>query len=239
MKTSLFIFFLLLITHMSVADTLIAGLFNIVPYAYIENEKVVGITPEIISAIQQVSEIPIKMKLLPYKRMLEYLEDGKIDFAVFFLSEYSNSFSDNLIGLYSLETVVVGEKDLDILRYDDLFNLRLCTPLGVNYNSGLEIDREKMDIRYVNDYKNAILMLKAKRIDAIVAPKEILKYQLELEGMNIEELGKPFYLSTNTAWIQFSDKSKKQNYKKQLTKSGEILLDNGTISKIIEKYYSK
>lgn len=80
------------------------------------------------------------MRLLPYTRMLKYLKSGKIDFAIFFLSDNSASFSEKLFPMYDLDTVV-GNKSLKI--------------------------------RYVNDYKNAILMLEKGHVDAIVAPKNI------------------------------------------------------------------
>ena len=217
-------------------EKLVAGLFNIVPYAYEENNKVVGITTEIIESIKEDSSLEIKMILMPYRRMLKELKSGKIDFAIFFLSDYSNTFSYNLISLYDLDTVVIGKKTLTIHSFDDLYHIRLATPLGVNYNKGLA-NNKKLNIHYVRDYKNAILMLKKGNIDAIIAPSKILEYQLGLMGMNINELGEPYILTTNTAWIQFSHKSTLQKYKPLLIETAQKLLEEDRVIQIIRKYY--
>ena len=57
--------------------------------------------------------------------------------------------------------------------------------------------------------------------------------------MQLSDLGEPFVIATNTAWIQFSDKSLKKKYKKTLSKAGKNLTNKGTVLKIIDKYYSK
>jgi polar amino acid transport system substrate-binding protein len=240
MKNFILIIILFLLPTISISENRIkAGLFQIVPYAYVEKEKVVGITAEIIQNIKEVSGLNIESKLLPYKRMLIELKSGDIDFAVFFLSEYSESFSEKLIPLYSLETIVIGKKGLIINDVEELYNLRLATPRGVNYNSKLDINKKPLNIRYVMDYKNAILMLERNRIDAIIAPKKILSFQLKQLGKSLEDLGSAFTLIKNTAWLQYSDKSKHKEHKKALIKAGAILLENGKISNIIDKYYSK
>jgi len=237
MKKTIFIFYCLLIPLLIQADEkLRGGLFNIVPYAYIEKGKLTGITYDIMQNLQKESDITIETKLLPYKRMLNDLELGKIDFGIFFLSDYSESFSEKLIAMYDLETIVIGKKDLIISSPDDLIKLHMATPLGVNYNAKLAKDKQ-LKITRVQDYKNAILMLENDNINAIIGPKSIIGYQLKLLGMNINDFGKPYTLITNTAWIQFSDKSKKQNYKDTLHKAAKRLLKSGKIDEIIQKYY--
>ena len=213
-----------------------AGLFHIVPYAYVEKGKLTGITYEIIQNLQKESKITIETKLLPYKRMLNSLELGEIDFGIFFLSDYSESFSEKLIAMYDLETVIIGKKNLKISNYDDLLKLHLATPLGVNYNAQLAKDKQ-LKITRVRDYKNAILMLENNNIDALIGPKKIIKHQLKLLGMDINDFGTPYILTTNTAWIQFSDKSKKSQYKNTLINAAKKLLDGGKIDEIIQKYY--
>jgi len=219
-------------------DILKAGLFNIVPYAYLENEKVIGITPDIIDGLKKESKLTIQTTLLPYKRMLYHLEMGKIDFAIFFLSDYSTYFSEKLIPLYSLETVIIGKKGLVISSYKDLHNLNLATPLGVKYDKKLSDDKA-INIFYVKDYQNAIGMLMKGYADAIIAPKKILFHRLKQAGIKINELGTPYILTKNTAWIQFSHKSKLQHHKKTLFNSAQKLLEKGVIDEIIRKHYPK
>lgn len=218
------------------SEPLRAGLFHIVPYAYVDKGKLTGITYDIIQSIQKEENITIETKLLPYKRMLNDLKLGKIDFGIFFVSDFSESFSEKLIPIYDLETIVIGKKNLKINNHDDLLYLHMATPLGVNYNAKLDKDKQ-LKITRVKDYKNAILMLKHNNIDAIIGPREIIAYQLKLLGMDINTFGKPYVLTTNTAWIQFSDKSEKKQYKTILKNSATKLLKSGKIDAIIQKYY--
>ena len=217
-------------------EKLKAGLFNIVPYAYIHEGKLTGITVDIIKNIEQESKLEIQTTLLPYKRMLNYLKSGQIDFGIFFLSNYSESFSDKLIPLYSLDTVIVGKKGLEISSYKDMQNLELATPLGVNYNAGLSRDKQ-LKITYVKDYKHAILMLKRDNIDALIGPEKILNFQLKQLNMNLSDLGTPYVLTTNTAWIQFSHKSKLKRYKRQIINAAKTLLEKNKIQEVILQYY--
>ena len=237
MKISRILVVIFLLTSFSISsEKLTAGLFNIVPYAYMKENKVVGITADIIQNIENESKHDIETILLPYKRMLIYLESGQIDFAIFFLSDYSESFSEKLLPLYSLDTIIIGNKDFKISKFEDIRNLQLATPIGVNYNAGLGDDKT-LQIHYVKDYKNAILMLQRKSIDALIGPRKILQFQLKQLGMNINDLGEPYILTTNTAWIQFSKKSKLQKYKPLLIKAGKKLLEKKKIQEIILKYY--
>ena len=208
MKRILLILLIPICSHAS--DTLTIGLFNIVPYAFREGDSVIGITAYIVVEIERESNMPIRTILLPYKRMLQYLELGKIDCAIFFLSDYSATISHSLLPLYDLETIVVGKKGLIINSYEDLFDLRLATNSGVNYNAGIKEDKQLKNIDFVKDYTNAIHMLNIGRIDAIVAPKKILQFQMEKLGLTMSEYGKPYTLTVNTAWIQFSKKSDKK-----------------------------
>jgi ABC-type amino acid transport substrate-binding protein len=84
MKGSILLLILFVIPATWAKDVLVAGLFTIVPYAYESNNQVIGVTPDIIKELDKESGIDITTKLLPYKRMVESLRTGEIDFAIFF-----------------------------------------------------------------------------------------------------------------------------------------------------------
>ena len=235
-KLILIVYFLFFSIFSYANEKLRVGLFNIVPYAYIEEGKLTGISYDIIQSLEQELNIKLEVKLLPYKRMLHHLELGKIDFAIFFLSDYSEGFSEKLLAMYDLETIVLGKKGLKISSYEDLLGLHMATPRGVRYIA-FRSKNKQLNITPVQDYKNAILMLQYHNIDAIIGPKEIIIYQLKLLGLNINDFAQPYVLTKNTAWIQFSNKSKKMQYKDSLKKAGKKLLETNRIDEIINKYY--
>ncbi len=235
-KIILIVYFLLFPILILASEKLRVGLFHIVPYAYVEEGKLTGISYDIVQSLEKELNIKLEVQLLPYTRMLRNLELGKIDFSIFFLSDYSEGFSEKLLAMYDLETIVLGKKGLKISNNEDLLNLQIATPRGVKYNAYLSKNKQ-LNIIPVPDYKNAILMLQYHNIDAIIGPKKIITYQLKLLGLSLEDFSKPYVLIKNTAWIQFSNKSKKMKYKDSLKNAGKKLLETNRIDEIINKYY--
>jgi len=227
---------LIISLNASAKDTLTIGVFKILPYGNLEDGKVVGIIPDIASRLEKLSGITIKKKLLPYKRMIESLDSGSIDFAIFFLSDRSQQVSDRIIPLYDLDTIAVGLKGSSILKYEDLYNYQIATPRGVHYSSRFSKD-DKMKINYVLDYNYALKMLVSKRVGVVIAPEKIFMFQLKKLGYNDSILDRPYILTTNTAWLQFSKKSKKKALINKLIKAAKILKENKEIIQIIDKNY--
>ncbi len=219
-------------------DELKAGVFNIIPYGYLENGKITGITSEIIDELESSINSKISKHIFPYKRMVTSLESGQIDFAIFFYSDYSASISERIIPLYSLDTIAIAKKDISLKNVSDLTKYKLVTPRGVRYNAGLIKDRQ-LNIRLVDDYSNAIKMLLRGRVDVIIAPEKILYHQLKNLGLTKNIFGDKITIKKNTAWIQFSNKSEKVMFKERLREAGILLKNKGIIEKIIRKYYSK
>ncbi|OUR95506.1 hypothetical protein A9Q84_16875 [Halobacteriovorax marinus] len=236
--------FIKLITILAIAmtfpsradQTLYAGVFNIVPYGYIENERIVGITPDIIREIERRSKIKIKLNIQPYKRMLNSLNDGIIDFSIFFLSEASAKASDKLIDLYDLDTIAIARKGITIIKNEDLLKYNIVTPRGVKYNTKI-LNDPKMNIHYVLDYNVAIRMLLNNRTDVIIGPQKILDYQIDTLGLNRKIFQNRHLITRNTAWLQFSKVSKKKKFKKSLVKAVLDMKEENQIDKIVNQHY--
>lgn len=58
-------------------------------------------------------------------------------------------------------------------------------------------------------------------------------------GFSLKDLGEPFKLTTNTAWIQFSDKLILHQHKETIVNAAKKVIKSGTIKKILLKYYPK
>jgi ABC-type amino acid transport substrate-binding protein len=217
---------------------LMAAVFYIEPFGF-KNQagEVSGITSDIIKAIENKSGIKIDQTLLPYKRMLVFLETGEIDFAIFFRSKLSETITESIIPLYELRTVVVGRKGSKISTYNDIYKLKLATPLGVQYKPQFDDDTQ-LKITNVNDYDSAISMLQRNYVDAVISPEKILHYQLKKMGIKKEILGEPYVLTTNTAWLQFSKKSRNKPAIATLKSSIEALKKDNTIDQILDSYFN-
>lgn len=218
-------------------DHLVAAAFDIHPYGYMNGEKIEGITVDIIKKIEKQSNIKISIKLFPYKRMIQSLESGEVDFSIFFLSNASSKVSDKILPLYDLNTIAIGKSSINLSKYEDLYRYNLVTSRGVHYNTGLKNDRN-MKITLVKDYDDAIKMLMDNRSDVIIAPEKILMHQLKRLGLKKSILGKELVLTVNTAWIQFSKRSSHKSLIKRIKESAQRLKTQGEITKSIKKFYS-
>ena len=239
MKYFLIIPFTLLLASFAWSNDkkLIAAIFYIEPFGYKNQDgKISGATSDIIKAIENVSDIKIHQVILPYKRMIEFLKTGEVDFAIFFRSKLSDTITESVIPLYDLRTVVVGRKGTKITSYDDIYDIKLATPLGVQYKPRLDDDKQ-LKITYVHDYDSAILMLQHKHVDAIISPEKILSYQLKKLGLKTDILGESYILTTNTAWLQFSKNSKNKQYIDVLKSSVKLLKKENMINKVLDSYF--
>lgn len=216
-------------------QTLRAGLFYIVPFGYVDSDtgEVTGITASLIQAIESESNMPISIKLVPYKRLIASLEQGSIDFAIFFRSEITDQVSDSLLPVYDLDTVVMTRSSFVVNQYEDLYALRLATPVGVRYSPKFDKD-EKLRVNRVEDYSNAVLMLDKGFVDGVVGPEKILSYQLNAHKLDTEMFSNSYTLTTNTAWLQFSKKFNNESVKQRVIKSVEALKASGKVSEILE-----
>ena len=224
------------ITHADEA-ALDVGIFYIEPFGFYDSKgNITGITSDLIKAIEAESGITLRQHLLPYKRMIQYIEDGKLDFSVFFQSELSLSLSESVAPLYDLRTVVVGKRGTLISTYEDLYSLKLATPTGVKYTQRLDDDRN-LNTTYVMDYDNAVLMLENDYVDAIIAPEKILHFQLKKLGVKKSMLGDPYELNINTAWLQFSNESKHKGSIPRLKAAIKRLKDEKRVDSILLRYF--
>mgnify|MGYP000414979264 FL=1 len=218
-------------------EKLVAAIFYVEPFGFKgQDGEVSGATSDIIKAIENKSDIKIEQILLPYKRMLALLETGEIDFSIFFRSKFSDTITESIIPLYDLPTIVIGRKGTKITDYDDLYGIKLATTLGVQYSSQLDDDKQ-LQISYVRDYDGAIMRLQRKSVDAIISPEKILYYQLKKMGLKADNLGEPYVLTTNTAWLQFSKHSKNKQYIDSLKSSIQLLKEENKIDQVLDSYF--
>jgi ABC-type amino acid transport substrate-binding protein len=230
------IFVFIISLSITAKDTLNVGVFNIVPYGYLKTGVPTGIIPDILKELEKDSKLNFNLNLLPYKRMIKSLENGSSDFSIFFISETSKKVSTGVIPLYDLKTIVIPRKGLKIDKLKDLNKYQLATPRGVKYNLKVLNDQNAKIFR-VLDYNHALDMLNTNRVDAVIGPEKILNYQIKILGLNREDFGKSLLITKNTAWIQFSKKSKHLKHIEQIKKSAQNLKKENKIDSIIQSYY--
>jgi ABC-type amino acid transport substrate-binding protein len=220
-------------------NTLKASIFDIAPWGYRDSKNnIIGIERDILTAISDDIGEHIKIKLVPYKRMMRNLETGDSDFSIFFRSSASEKVGEPLVKWGSLDIIVIALKGHNILNYEDLKNHRIAVRLGGHFGKKFDEDENLKKITCSN-YATGIEQLKARNVTAIVGTAATLYYEFKKQGISVESLNSPYYLTKKEDWLHFSKKSKRQYIKPILVKSVKKLIKNGTFERLYLNYLPK
>lgn len=231
--------FLIMLIPLCSFSALKASIFNIKPWGYLDSKgKAAGIDAEIVHAISKEMGVPIKIDLVPYKRMMHQLQHGQTDFAIFFKSEKSKLVAKPLIKWGELDIIIVGRKNIKIKQYSDLSNKRIAVRLGGYFHPKFDNDQSLRKQSFEN-YEDGIIALKKNKIDLIIGTAATLFYEFEKNGIRIEELNAPYFIGVKEDWLHFSRKSDHLKKQADIKKAVNKLLSKGVFSQIFSKYLPK
>jgi len=219
----------------SYAQGLKAAIFDVAPWGHEENGHIAGIEYEIINAISKEMGEDIDIQLVPYKRMIENLETGTVDFAIFYRSKKSEKSGEPIAKWGKLDIIVIGRAGTDILSYKDLKPLEVAVRLGGYFDPHFDND-STLNKLSVDNYEHGIKLLMANRVDAVIGTAATLYYEFNKQGINLDQLGKPFFIASAEDWLHFSRKSIQQDKKEDLKQAVNTLVRNGRLEQIFSKY---
>lgn len=220
----------------SQAQGLKAAIFDIAPWGYRDKDgKIGGIQFEIIKAISNEMGEEIDIQLVPYKRMIENLETGVADFAIFYRSKTSEKSGEPIAKWGKLDIIVVGLSGTEIHSYEDLKPLEIGVRLGGSFEPRFDDDTTLKKFS-VDNYSHGIKLLMAKRVDAVIGTAATLYYEFQKQGVKLNQIGEPFFINSTEDWLHFSRKSTNQDKKEKLIQATNALVQNGTFDKIFSKY---
>ncbi|WP_127714917.1 ABC transporter substrate-binding protein [Halobacteriovorax sp. HLS] len=235
------IYFALIVFQISAsAEHLTAAIFDIPPWGSVDKKtgKIVGIQQEIIKIISSDLNLPIDVKLLPYKRMMNSLLVGESDFGVFYRNEERDEKLVPLVRWGELDIIVLPVKSVKITDYKSLSGLQVGVRLGGKFNDRFDAD-SKITKRSCINYSKCIERLKNGRIDAVIGTAATLYYEIEAQGLSVEQFGTPYFIGVKEDWLHFSKASKNKALMEKLKKSVEKNINNGKFGKAFSKYLPK
>jgi polar amino acid transport system substrate-binding protein len=235
-------------SHMTAfADTLSVVTLHYPPYCYDENGEVKGFGADLLREVFRRMDIPIQIKVLPWKRALKMVKDGKAD-AVFlaFKTDEREQFADFPEEVFITEpTSFFVRKDSDITWDGDLSSMsmyKFTRPLG--YSSGTEFDTAVKTgviprIEDAGSPQITIRKLIKERVDILVANRYVILD--ELKKMNkvgeIKEL-EPV-INEDPSYLAFS---KKRNMRKVIENYVEVIKsmkNDGSYQRIIDEFFEQ
>lgn len=147
------------------------------PYAFIEDNKLIGILPDIVRAAYKERNYSLKIQILPPKRCSVWAENGRIDGIIGVANGISlfkgEIFSDILIQI-KIHPITLSETIIPYKTIDDIKPYRVGIISGVGFES--EFPELKVDT--VSNTNLNIEKLLRKRFDIIVENPVIANYIL-------------------------------------------------------------
>lgn len=233
----LFMTFLSLVSFGKVEKLYVGTNAEFYPFEYLEDGKIVGFDAELIEAIGKKLNKEIVWKNMAFDGLLPALQSKKIDVIIAGMTATPErkkfvNFSDPYF--VSNQMIIVNtddKKSKDITSYETLPNHSVGVVLG--YTGDVAVSKlENVDVQRFNGASEAIMSLKAKKVQAVVIDSEPAKnYVKNNKGLKL--------ISTDIAKEEYSIAVSKENKKlaEDINLAYKELVNDGTFEKLITKYF--
>ena len=233
----LFMTFLSLISFGKVEKLYVGTNAEFYPFEYLEDGKIVGFDAELIEAIGKKLNKEIVWKNMAFDGLLPALQSKKIDVIIAGMTATPErkkfvNFSDPYF--VSNQMIIINtndEKSKNITSYESLPNHSVGVVLG--YTGDVAVSKlENIDVQRFNGASEAIMSLKAKKVQAVVIDSEPAKnYVKNNKGLKL--------ISTDIAKEEYSIAVSKENKKlaEDINLAYKELVNDGTFEKLITKYF--
>lgn len=233
----LFMTFLSLVSFGKVEKLYVGTNAEFYPFEYLEDGKIVGFDAELIEAIGKKLNKEIVWKNMAFDGLLPALQSKKIDVIIAGMTATPErkkfvNFSDPYF--VSNQMIIINtndEKSKNITSYETLPNHSVGVVLG--YTGDVAVSKlENVDVQRFNGASEAIMSLKAKKVQAVVIDSEPAKnYVKNNKGLKL--------ISTDIAKEEYSIAVSKENKKlaEDINLAYKELVNDGTFEKLITKYF--
>jgi len=210
------------------------------PYQIDRNGSLTGINTEIVRAIFQYSDIPFEIKYVPWSRAQKYVgDDSQKNSAIYCLGRNEEREQKyKWVGVYFYQKVTfltLKNSSVKISGLDDVKKYM------IGLVRGDIMTQQLMSQGYIGKYEivhDDILNIKKlfkNRVQTIVTSELAAKYIAKENGFDPSQIESQYEVATIGFNLALSKKTSNGIWSK-LHASLNILLDNGTIKKIIDNW---
>ncbi|MCP3925292.1 MAG: amino acid ABC transporter substrate-binding protein [Desulfobacterales bacterium] len=205
-----------------------------------ETKKITGISYDLIMEIGKKLNIPVKFQILPWKRMLVYLDQGEIDviLGIYWTKKrseiyhYSSPFLQNEARVF-----VLKEKKFNFRSFKDLIGKRGDIPPGGSFGDKFDkFSKKHLKLSGIKDRSSRIKRLLLGRCHYFIADYMDGMWTLNEQGMADKIVPLPKAVSKTQVYFAMSRKSKCPNIAAEITNYIEIFKNDGTMKSIIRRY---
>lgn len=219
-------------------DTVRIAIMQLAPYGMIDKDGAVsGYLYETANLILQTANFPAATDVLPIKRVINGLQNGGYDCSIFAETAYVKKKFPLIekIGK-KLEAGILPGAGIIVNQYQDLSDIQIALPLGINLSSQFDADKNLHKFE-TKGYNEAIQMLSKGRVNAVGGAIDSLRYNARKNGLDPNTIfGKPYLFFIVDIWLVCPENSLSQPVIARLRKSIISLRKSGAIQKIIDRY---
>lgn len=204
------------------------------PFEYLENGKIVGFDVELMEEIGKLIEKEIEWKNIAFDGLLPALQAKKLDVIIAGMTatEERKKFVNFSQTYYTSNQMILINKENPVVEsFDKLSGYNVGVILG--YTGDIAVSAiEGVKVQRYNGAAEAIMALKAKKVDAVVLDSEPAKNYAKQNN----ELG---LINTDVAKEEYAIAVGKDNkaLADEIDKALKVLNENGTYNKLIQKYF--
>ncbi len=204
------------------------------PFEYLEDGKIVGFDIDLITEIAKMIDMKIEIKNLAFDGLIPALQAKKVDLIIAGMSatEDRKQFVNFTEPYYtSKQAIIVSKDNTTIVTFDDLVGKKVGVVLGFTGDIAVT-DIKEIDVQRYNGSSEAILALKANKIDAVVLDSEPA-YNYSLQNPELKMLDTNLAEETYAIALGIDDTELLEKINEAL----KTLKENGTYDTLHAKYF--
>ena len=217
------------------AENISISIIDIAPSGFKEDGKAKGATLEIANAIAEKAGYTPTTKLRPFPRVVLELGNGKTDMSILLENTALKDKVTIVAPIYEINSVVVSKSGVNIRSETDLEDKKIGIIRHSSFYKKLT-NHAQLNTREVVNARQGLKMLRAGRIDALVAVDTSFYFMLKTLGIPREEFATPYVFDTKNIFLQVSNKFADDSKVSKLREIVEGMHKDGTIENILVRY---
>lgn len=209
------------------------------PFGYIENgNEVVGFEIDLLKEISKIVGFTYDMSIVSFDGIIPALKSGKIDMAISSMSATAERAKAVTFSApyYEGITIFLKHKDNKTYSVDDLSGKKIGVYIGTVqdiYSTNLAKKDNSITVIRSNDIFGAIMNLKSKKVDIVLADRATAKGYLK-DNQELESFGELPDGSEGLAMV--FDKNANQELVEKINAALITLKENGKYNELLKKY---
>lgn len=206
------------------------------PFEYLDNGNIVGFDIDLINEVAKIINAEIEIKNMAFDGLLPALQSKKIDVVIAGMTateDRKKNVSFTKSYYVSSQAILVNNDNETIKTFEDLASKKVGVVLGFTGDIAVS-EITNVAIERYNGASEAVIALKAKKIDAIVLDLEPAK-NYALQNTEIKTLDTDLAKEDYAIALRLEDKELLESIDKAL----DTLKTNGVYDSLMKKYFEK